>query len=240
MKLIEEFIVHDTLNPKLFDIETGKMLPEVREKIVEIVSEFEEYIYVPITILDVQCVGSNVSYNYTDKSDLDVHIIANFEDLEANEELLQALYDSKKAAFNKDLDIKIKGIDVEMYVQDVNSATVSNGIYSITDDDWIKKPTPIKNVPKYNVEKDVARWGEKIKEAISTNDYDEITKCINTLYLIRHNSIAADGEYAVGNEIFKTIRNNGWLDDLKKASNRALSRRLSLESYRGAFVNRYE
>ena len=128
-KLYEEFQIHDTLNPKLFDTASNKLLPEVREKIIQIVASFEEYISVPIKILDVQLVGSNVSFNYTDKSDLDVHIIASFEDLEADEELLQALYDVKKASFNKDTDIKIRGIDIEMYVQNVHSATISNGIY---------------------------------------------------------------------------------------------------------------
>ena len=240
MRINEEFEIHDTLNPKLFDVKSKLMLPDVRKKIIEIVAEFEDYIYVPIHILDIQCVGSNVSYNYTAKSDLDVHIIANFKDLEADEELLQALYDAKKTSFNKELDITIKGIEVEMYVQSVESATISNGIYSICENKWIKEPKPIKSVTKHNVDKDVERWGHRIAEVIESKDYDEITKAINTLYLIRHNSIAADGEWSIGNEIFKTIRNKGWLQALKDASSDALSKKLSLESYKGAFVNRYE
>lgn len=239
-KLQEGFEIHDTLNPKLFDVASNKLLPEVREKIIQIVANFEEYINVPIHILDIQLVGSNVSFNYTDKSDLDVHIIASFEDLEADEDILQALYDVKKASFNKDTDIKIRGIDVEMYVQDVRSATISNGIYSVCENDWIKEPKPIKSITKHNTDKEVEKWGAKIKHVIESGDYDAIQDCINNLYLIRHNSIATDGEYGKGNQLFKDIRNKGWLQALKDASLKSLSRKLSLESYKGCFINRYD
>ena len=239
-KLQEGFEIHDTLNPKLFDVASKKLLPEVREKIIQIVANFEEYINVPIHILDIQLVGSNVSFNYTDKSDLDVHIIASFEDLEADEDILQALYDVKKASFNKDTDIKIRGIDVEMYVQDVKSATISNGIYSVCENDWIKEPKPIKSITKHNTDKDVEKWGAKIKQVVESGDYDAIQDCINNLYLIRHNSIATDGEYGKGNQLFKDIRNKGWLQALKDASLKSLSRKLSLESYKGCFINRYD
>lgn len=239
-KLYEEFQIHDTLNPKLFDTASNKLLPEVREKIIQIVASFEEYINVPIKILDVQLVGSNVSFNYTDKSDLDVHIIASFEDLEADEELLQALYDVKKASFNKDTDIKIRGIDIEMYVQNVHSATISNGIYSVCTNDWIKEPKPIKSITKHNTDSEVQKWGEKIKQVVKSGDYDAIQDCINNLYLIRHNSIAVDGEYGKGNQIFKEIRNHGWLQALKDSSLKSLSKKLSLESYNGCFINRYD
>lgn len=239
-KLYEDFQVHDTLNPKLFDTESKKLLPEVRQKIVQIVANFEEYINVPIEILDIQLVGSNVSYNYTDTSDLDVHIIASFENLEADEEILQALYDVKKTNFNKETDIKIRGVDIEIYVQNVNSATISNGIYSVCNNEWVKEPKPIKSVTKHNTEAEVEKWGKKIKQVIESGDHDSIQNCINNLYLIRHNSLAVDGEYGKGNQIFKDIRSNGWLQALKEASLKSLSKKLSLESYRGYFINRYD
>ena len=74
MKLKEDFVVHDHLNEKLFS-KNNQLLPEVRAKIIQIVDKFEEFSEVPLNILDIQLVGSNASYNYTDTSDLDVHII---------------------------------------------------------------------------------------------------------------------------------------------------------------------
>ena len=238
MKIQEEFQVHDTLNQKIWDINTNKLLPEVREKVVDICVAFEEYIHAPIQILDIQIVGSNASYNYTEHSDLDVHIMANFEVFGNEDAVIKAYYEAKKSQFNRDTDIKIRGIDVEIYVQDIRSTTASNGIYSVCDDAWIKEPKPIKSATKHNTEKEVEKWSSKINQVLASGSYDEINKTISALYLMRTNSIAVDGEYGKGNAIFKDIRNLGYLNKLKEALLKAMSRELSLESLMpGQLVN---
>ncbi len=239
MKIInEEFQVHDTLNPKLWDTTTKHLLPEVREKLVEIVSEFEDYLKVPVAICDIQLVGSNASYNYTEHSDLDVHIIANFEVIDVPIEVLENIYNARKSEFNKTYDIKIHGIEVELYVENINSSTVSNGIYSLCDDEWVKEPKPIKSATKHNTEKEVEKWQEKINRILQNPTYDSVSEAINLLYLIRHNSIAVDGEYGKGNSIFKDIRNLGLLDKLKNELNNQISKKLSLEDLQtGKLIN---
>lgn len=238
MKLIEDLQVHDSLNPKLWQ---GTVLrEEVKNKIIEIVSNFENYINVPISIVDIQLVGSNASFNYTDTSDLDVHIIANFETVPASEEVLQALYDAKKASFNKEYDIKLRGIPIELYIQDVKSNIVSNGIYSVCEDKWIKEPKPIKSLKNHDVSEQFDKWKAKISEALASESYEEIAETINILYLIRHNSIACDGEYGKGNQLFKELRGAGLLGELKDALTSAASKQLSLESLsEGQIVNRF-
>ena len=228
MMLKESFEVHETLNPKLFGKDMH-LLPEVRAKLIEIVKYFEEYIEVPLDVCDVQLVGSNVSYNYTSKSDLDVHLIANFEHQGAKPEILQSLYDIKKSDFNKTFDIKLKGIEVELYIQDVNSMAQSNGIYSLCDDEWVKEPKPLKSATKHNTEKELEKWRDIIKSAITRNNSDTIKRTLNTLYLIRHNSIAVEGEYGKGNQLFKDIRSEGLLQRLKDAEHQSASKELSLE-----------
>lgn len=237
--LKESFEVHDTLNPKLWDTSTNTLLPEVRQKIIEIVNAFEEYLDFPIQILDIHLVGSNASFNWTSSSDLDVHIIANYEDITDEPALLQALYDAKKSKFNNDYNIKIRDVEIEMYVQDVNSGIMSNGIYSVCDNEWAKEPKPIKSITKHNTETELEKWTTKINDVIMSNDYDKINDTINMLYLLRHNSLAIDGEYGKGNQLFKDIRNKGLLDNLKKAKIKAQSKELSLESLsKGQIVSR--
>lgn len=239
MMLKESFEVHETLNPKLFGKDMH-LLPEVRAKLIEIVKYFEEYIEVPLDVCDVQLVGSNVSYNYTSKSDLDVHLVANFEHQGAKPEILQSLYDTKKSDFNKTFDIKLKGIEVELYIQDVNSMTQSNGIYSLCDDEWVKEPKPLKSATKHNTEKELEKWRDIIKSAIASNDSATIKQTLNTLYLIRHNSIAVEGEYGKGNQLFKDIRSEGLLQRLKDAEHNAASKELSLEHLsEDWFINRF-
>lgn len=240
MKLLENIEIHDTLNPKIWDITTKRLLPEVRKKLIEIVKHFEDYIEVPIEIADVQLVGSNASYNYTDKSDIDLHIIANYEVINKETELLQQLYDAKKVNYNRKFDIGIKGLKVEVYVQDIKTCTVSNGIYSICDNDWIKEPKPITNFKQHNNSKEIEKWTNYVNGLMTSGDKEQVTDAIDTLYLIRHNSIAVDGEYGAGNQLFKEIRNLGLLDNLKTKLEELTSKELSLESMsRGQLVNRY-
>ena len=154
MKLNEKLVIHNTLNRKLFS-EDDKLYDIVRDKLLSIVEKFIEYSELDINVADIQLVGSNASYNYSEDSDLDVHIISNFDLIDAPKELLQSLYNAKKTQFNDKFNIKIRGINVEMYVQDVNDGIQSNGIYSVLNNEWIKFPRHIKNVKEYTFDDEI-------------------------------------------------------------------------------------
>lgn len=228
MKLIEKVIIHDTLNKKLFS-DDDKLLPEVRDKILDIVTQFLDYTELDLNIADIQLVGSNVSYTYSDDSDLDVHIITNFDLIDAPEELLQSLYNAKKSQFNDKFDIKIRGIDVEMYIQDINAGIHSNGIYSVLDDDWIKFPEKITGVTQYDFTNEINYWKQIVSDVLARKDQEEISDTINKIYMIRSNGLAKDGEFGKGNQLFKEIRSSGLLDQLKDALIDVMSSKLSLE-----------
>lgn len=238
--VVEDFQLHETLNPKLWKDNT--LIPEVRQKLLEIADNFEEYVEIPMHIVDVVLVGSNASYNYTQHSDIDVHLIVNTELTEGVPEDIQTLvFNLKKTAFNKEFDIKIKEIPVEFYVEDLHSSVQSNGIYSIRRNKWVKEPKPI-TIEKRDLTQELDAWTERIHAAITSKDYEQITDVLDALYLMRKNSIAIEGEYGKGNEIFKTLRDKGYLSKLKDALNKCISSKLSLESYiyTGKFINLFE
>lgn len=235
MKIYEKLEIHNTLNRKLFS-EDNKLYPIVRQKIFDIVEKFIEYSELDINVADIQIVGSNASFNYTTDSDLDVHIISNFELINAPKELLQALYNAKKTQFNDKFNITIRGIKVEMYVQDVNDGIASNGIYSVVNDDWIKFPKQIEDITSYDFSDEIATWSQFINSLLEKNNYDQIVKTINQIYMIRHNGLAIDGEYGKGNQLFKELRSAGLLDKLKNSLNDLLSNRLSLEELNKAQI----
>ena len=115
----EDIEKHDTLNPLLFD-ENDELKLEIKEAIEKIVSQFVEDLKtdgVKIEVKDVILVGSNVSYNYTKDSDLDVHIIVDENKLDCDPELYTLLYGAYRSLFNKNYNITIKGIPVEIYVE---------------------------------------------------------------------------------------------------------------------------
>ena len=217
------------LNPKLW--EDKKLKRDVREAIIDIVSEFMDNLIIPVEILDVRVVGSNASYNYTEHSDLDVHIISNLELVGSPTEIVQALYNSERSNFNRTHNIKIKGIDVELYVEDVNSSVTSNGIYSVIDDIWIKEPQMVKERSVKIDKKELRDLVNSVKSVLADGDSNDIKDCINMLYLMRKDSIATDGEYGVGNLLFKEIRNRGLLSALKDKYNEMISDELTLEHY---------
>lgn len=59
---------------------------------------------------------------------------------------------------------------------------------------------------------------------------DKITDFIEDLYDLRKSSIANDGEYGLGNLVFKEMRALGYLDNLRKLKNEIVDKELSLEN----------
>lgn len=229
-RLREKIEMHSTLNPNIW-AEDNHLRLEVKDKLEEIVVEFLtelEENEIPIHILDVHLVGSNASYNYTDQSDLDVHIIVNLEDVTCDPYILNLLYGYFKSYFNNKYDISIHGVNVELYIEDVNTSSISNGIYSLFDDEWVKFPEKIE-VPDVDISKDITPYKNMYDSAMKSKDGMEAIMLVNDLYLLRRNSLSIDGEYGVGNLIFKEFRNNGWLDNLKDLSNEYKSETLTLE-----------
>lgn len=228
MVLTEKFEVHETLNPKLWSSD-NKLLDDVKVKIVEIIEQFISTCDIPINMVDAHLVGSNASYNYTQYSDLDVHIISNFDLVDAPKEVLQVLYNALKAKFNADYDISIRGIDVEIYVEDIRSTAISNGVYSLYEDRWIRFPKKLTDVPQVEIEPEFSEWKEKFQTAINSGNSDSIVNVINDIYILRKNSLDSEGEYGKGNQIFKEIRNCGLLDSAKDAYKTFKSKELTIE-----------
>lgn len=228
MLLNEKFEVHETLNPKIWT--DNKLNNDVKLKIVEIVEQFISTCDIPLHIVDVHIVGSQASYNYTKYSDLDVHIISNFELVDCSKEVLQTAYNSIKTRFNSEYDITIKGIDVELYVEDVRSTVTSNGVYSLYQDNWIKFPKKLTDIPQVDISEELSEWTTKINKVLESNNSNRIEKLIDDLYIVRQNSLTTEGEYGRGNQLFKEVRNIGLLDKLKDAYKASRSKELSLES----------
>ena len=117
--LQEKIEKHDILNPKLWN-EDGTLKGEVHDKIIEIADEFIDWLKedeIKFDLKDIRIVGSNCSYNYTEDSDLDVHLIADASTLDCPDDLYPLLYSSYRSLFNKNLDIDFYGIPVEIYVE---------------------------------------------------------------------------------------------------------------------------
>lgn len=223
------FEIHDILNPKIWD-KNNSLLPDVQTKILEIVEEFRNNLEIHLDVADIHLVGSNASYNYTQYSDLDIHIITNMELYDSSQEIIQAYFNAERSNFNKNYDITIRGIHAELYIEDINASTFSNGIYSVFENRWIIFPKKLENVPQIDISKEINLYTNKINNLINNNlDINNIINIINKLYIIRKNSLLVDGEFGKGNLIFKELRNLGLLDKLKDLIKQERSKQLTLE-----------
>ena len=220
--------VHDELNPRVWD--GDDLRPAVREGIMRVVDEFQSYIDYELPIVDIVIVGSNANYNYTSASDLDVHLILNFDNIDDNKELVGMLCQGWKSSFNNAYDISIGGQNVELYCEDMQTSTNSNGIYSVLQGRWLKYPDR-NNVPTDPIDIDdyLAPVRVDVEDALNSNDYDEVTKMIDWLYYQRKLSLQTGGEFSVGNLAFKAIRNEGLLDALRAKKHELRSKELTVE-----------
>jgi len=237
----EKLEKHDTLNPKLFDA-NNMLKPEILAKTNEIVDEFMKILTeddVKLNIKDIILAGSNASYNYTDKSDADIHIVADVENLNDPEQLYPKLYNAYRRLFEHKFDISFYGIPVEIYVETDGNPVVSGGIYSIKDNKWIKYPEP-SYVPEVNqeaVDEAAKPWVERAEKIINKKDManedieTEIDEFFNDIYELRHQGIHGKdgGEFSIENAVFKEVRNAGLLDKLKELKTETIEQRLTLE-----------
>lgn len=229
--ILEKIEKHNILNPILWNSK-NELKPEIKETLEEIVEQFVDDLKendIEIKVLDSIIVGSNASYNYTEDSDLDLHIIVDTSIIDCKYGLLKIVYDYAKSMFNSKYELSIYDIPVEIYVEDLTTSVNSNGIYSLKDG-WLKEPTQV-DIPNVNIDDIYPEWEERANKLIDGDNttFEEVDKYIDDIYLLRKQSIMKDGEYAKGNLVFKEIRNNGLLDELKELKNELKSKELSLE-----------
>lgn len=233
MMLVEEYNIelHDTLNPRIWD--GDELRPRIKQGVMRVVDEFQEYIGYKLPIVDVVLVGSNASYNYTEHSDLDIHLILNFENIDDNKELVGMLCQGWKSSFNNAYDIRLGGQDVELYCEDMMTSTNSNGIYSVLQDRWLKYPQPIE-LPKeqIDIEPYVQPVMVEVEDALNGDSLENIEHMIDWLYYQRKLALQTEGEFSVGNLVFKAIRNEGLLDKLKERRLELRSKALTVEGLR--------
>jgi hypothetical protein len=123
--------------------EDGKFDPHIRKKLLTIADDFYSALKFNAKIQDIQLTGSLANYNWTDKSDLDVHVLVDFEEIDDNTELVRRAVDGARFIWNLRHNLKIKGFDVELYVQDINDLHTASGLFSLLNNKWIR-------IPKYN------------------------------------------------------------------------------------------
>jgi hypothetical protein len=220
-ELIDPNPHHHELNPILWD--NNQLRPEVRVKLLEIARHFALYLNVPrLYLKDVTLSGSSAGYNYSDYSDIDLHLVVN--KLESEE-----LFTAKKNLYNSQHDLHIQGIPVELYVQPANQPHHSAGIYSVLDDHWINEPVHEEpTIDPKDIKAKARNYAGKINSAMRSGDLAQCRETMDDLKRLRKAGLETGGEQSVENLAFKLLRARGQIDKLRKYIDKLTSDKLSL------------
>jgi hypothetical protein len=221
-ELIDPNPHHHELNPVLWD--NNSLRPEVRVKLLEIARHFALYLNVPILYLkDVTLSGSSAGYNYSDYSDIDLHLVVS--KTNGNDELFTA----KKNLYNNEHNLAIDGIPVELYVQPADQKHHSAGIYSVLDSKWINEPVHEEpTVDPKDIKSKARNYAAKINLAIRSQDVSKCRDAMDELKRLRKAGLESGGEQSVENLAFKLLRARGQIDKLRKYITKLESAKLSL------------
>jgi hypothetical protein len=228
---INSFKIKDTLHPKVWD---GYDIDQyVLDSLLQIGRDFYKSTDLEAEILDIVLCGSLTNYNWSDKySDFDLHIIIDYKEVNDDLVLVEKVCDLSKKKWNWEHNIKLRGFDVEVAIQDNNDLDVAikegrmGGVYSLMNEEWIKKPKRVNFVPDKKLLSEKAKTimmeVDLIRDMVKDGGlpYEDIKEKIKTVWdkikKMRESSLEEEGEYGIGNLLFKLLRRNGYIGKIIK------------------------
>jgi hypothetical protein len=222
---------HNNLNPKLWD--DGKLKSEVRGKLIQFAETWRDFAMIPKEMVqDIVMTGGNANYNYTEQSDIDVHLVVDRDGFGIPRDFIDQFLQDKKILWTMTHpDIKIYGYPLEPYAQDPAEAIPMNqGQYSLMNGQWIQMPSNLNiDFTSNKVLNDkVEHYKHVIDRMIRSSASDAALKAIKAkITAARGPAIAKGGEFSLENLVFKELRNQGYIDKIdmyvKSEQDKALS-----------------
>lgn len=225
---------HDTLNPVLW---RGMELNEkVADALKRIAREFISTLEIPLSsVIDIVITGSNCSFNYSNLSDLDLHLIID-EKLacpNCKGSFVEDCFRAKKTVWNSTHNIKVKSYPVELYAQPKGDKLIAAGIYSLQQSAWLKKPKHRADIDVNDstVKAKAEEFMALIDDAIENNstDRDFFADLKSKIKRLRQAGLEKKSEFSTENLAFKALRNNGYLEKLENYVKDLTDKSLSLK-----------
>ena len=236
--------LHDTINPKFWI--NNALNEQVREKLVLIANDFFQDLSLEGGgIEDITFTGSLANLNWTKFSDVDLHLLVKFSEIDENYDLVREYFSAKTSNWNKNHNISILGHEVEIYVQDIGEEHHSTGVYSIKNAKWLAEPTRVApNVDVSAVKIKIESFSDMIERAEDLlfdqkheEAYNFSLKLVKKIKKFRQSGLEDKGEYSNENLTFKYLRNNGNIKTLFDTRNESYDKMMSIE---GDFTKKFK
>jgi predicted nucleotidyltransferase len=238
-ELIKTFKVQSDLERNIWD-EKDKLHPKVRSALLRIANHFYDGIDLENKppIKDIVFTGSLANYNYSRLSDIDLHLLFDFNQYGETKEVFEKFFLLAKASWNNKHDVTIKGYDVEVYAEDETNPHHSTGLYSVQNDEWLKTPEKVTPIfDKLDVKSKVQYFIDIYKQLVSEMKekspdemLEQVEKLRDKIAKFRKGGLETGGEYSTENIAFKAMRRMGFLDKLADLRTYLVDKKLSVEN----------
>lgn len=239
---------NDVLNPAIWDRGYSRSNPtvttdwilrrEVKDALKKIADEFIAFLAIDVAaVTDVILTGSNANYNWTDISDVDLHIVLDMKNGQIcptcpSDDFISDCFNAKKTLWNSTHHITVHGFDVELYAQDASETYVMNsGIYSLKNEQWIQQPEfqqiTIDNQAVKLKSQDIMLQIDSLIDS-QTDDLGELNAIKDRIKKLRSSGLQQGGEFSIENLAFKALRNLGYLEKLSNYMKNIEDRDLSI------------
>lgn len=229
IELLSEYTLNDTLNPKIW--ENGQIKPKLLKALLKIAKKFYQDIDTQAPLEDITLTGSSANYNWTDYSDIDLHLLVDFSKLK-DPETSKAYFSSKKNEFNTNYNLKYQNHPIEVYIQDINEPHAALGVYSLLNRSWIKEPKKENiDIPDSEIDKKAQPLIDRINDLLSNPSVttEDIQLLKDKIKQFRKSGLDAKGEYSLENLAFKKLRHEGYLEKLKDLDTKVTTQSFDLD-----------
>ena len=224
-RLYPKFWKNNTLNPIV-----ARKLMLIADDIIQSLNILNQ------EVKDVVITGSIASYNWHEMSDIDLHIMLDFDKIDDNYDLVKRMLDQTRINWNKKHNIKIAGKEVELYFQHYNEPHEANGIWSLELEKWLAEPVKLNpEIDLITTEKkaeSIAKCIEHLYELFQDQKYKETYnyagKIKQKIARMRRSGLNKEGIYSPENLAFKMLRNAGYLEKLSSLKIESYDKMMSL------------
>lgn len=244
-EIVKSFVPKDSLPTDVFNLKDGhfSLKEDIREKILEISNEFVEFIGIDFFIYDIVLTGSLANFNWSKYSDVDLHILVDYNEFDSGKvdsvayhDIIKEFFDAKKQLWNNSTDITIKGYEVELYIQDVDEKHLSTGVYSVLNNDWVVEPKKLDSpfdLDERKILEKAEEYAKQIDQLVNQSEngddvIDEVNKLKDKIKKFRQAGLDKGGEYSYENLTFKLLRRNGYVEKLLNIKSSVRNKKLSL------------
>ena len=211
--------------------------PEVQEQLKAIAEDVIKNMEINADVKDIIITGSTASYNWHSGSDIDLHILLDFAEIDKNLELVKRMLDQSRINWNKTHDIFIRGHEVELYFQDINEPHESLGVWSILKEEWVAEPVKLNpELDLRTAEKKAEHIAKAIDHAVETFEsgdnldaYEHATKIKKKIANLRSAGLSREGVYSPENLAFKMLRNSNYLEKLSNIKIDSYDKMMSIQ-----------